>query len=160
VALVNTQSAMMSWYARFRQVYPEAPAAVEVIKTLNAKPPLDQWLNYLKARCMLDDPASVQEGLGQLQAMLAPSQAAELRLDICRVVGAAQINAGRWNDALETCKVGLSIAPNDAMFNNNLAFIIADKLSKPAEALPYAEKAVEASPDNHAVLDTLAAVQW
>lgn len=38
---------------------------------------------------------------------------------------------------------------------NNVAFLLSDKMNKPADAIPYAERARELMPDNGAVLDTL-----
>jgi len=45
--------------------------------------------------------------------------------------------------------------PGDYIVLNNLAYLLADKLGKPEEAVPYAEKAVQLN-DQPAVVDTLA----
>lgn len=45
--------------------------------------------------------------------------------------------------------------PNHAGALNNVAFVLADKIDKPKEAIPYAERARDLLPDNADVLDTL-----
>jgi tetratricopeptide (TPR) repeat protein len=54
----------------------------------------------------------------------------------------------------------LALAPNDTDSLNNLAYIFAENLNRPAEALPYARRAVELAPRNADVLDTLGWVQY
>ncbi len=49
----------------------------------------------------------------------------------------------------------LSRQPNMVQALNNLAYLLADKLNRPAEALPYAERARKLRPGNPDVLDTV-----
>ena len=48
----------------------------------------------------------------------------------------------------------LQVQPNMVGALNNLAFILTDRMNKPEEALPYADKARQIDPRNAAVLDT------
>src|SRR5262249_48842265 len=49
----------------------------------------------------------------------------------------------------------LKVDPKQAMALNDLAYILADSLNAPAQALPYAQQAVRANPNDADVLDTL-----
>ncbi len=45
--------------------------------------------------------------------------------------------------------------PDNAVALNNIAYLLSDELGKPAEAIPYAERAKRLEPNNPDVLDTL-----
>jgi tetratricopeptide (TPR) repeat protein len=49
----------------------------------------------------------------------------------------------------------LELYPDQATALNDLAFVLADEAGRPAEALPYAEKARELAPGNAGVMDTV-----
>lgn len=49
----------------------------------------------------------------------------------------------------------LKYDPDNPLALNNLAALLAEELDRPAEALPYAQRARRADPDNQDVLDTL-----
>jgi tetratricopeptide (TPR) repeat protein len=62
------------------------------------------------------------------------------------------------DDAESACKAYeevLKYDENNVQSLNNLAYALVDKLSRPAEALPYAERAEKLAPDNSDVLDTV-----
>lgn len=58
--------------------------------------------------------------------------------------------------AIEQYRAILSYAPGDVISLNNLAYHLAVDKESPAEALPFAERAVAASRDDPTMLDTLA----
>jgi uncharacterized protein (TIGR03790 family) len=63
--------------------------------------------------------------------------------------------AGELDKAIDRYQVAISHAPNDVTLLNNLAYILAEKKSAPAEALSYAKRAYLAAPGSPEVLDTL-----
>ena len=58
-------------------------------------------------------------------------------------------------DALEVMRAGLADEPNNWMYANNIAFVLATEMDRSEEALRFAEKAFEIAPDAPSVLDTL-----
>ncbi|MFH1748572.1 MAG: tetratricopeptide repeat protein [Planctomycetota bacterium] len=74
-------------------------------------------------------------------ALLLSSQAASLNKD---VAGAVVLLEG-----------GLEIYPNNASLLNNLAYMLADQLDRPTEALKYAERACQLDARNASFQDTL-----
>lgn len=62
---------------------------------------------------------------------------------------------GRYEEAKARYEAALQADPNNRMTLNNLAYLLVDKLDRPAEALPYAEQAKRLAPDDASVLDTL-----
>ncbi|RIK67439.1 MAG: hypothetical protein DCC65_06315 [Planctomycetota bacterium] len=62
---------------------------------------------------------------------------------------------GEYEAAREKYEAVLKIAPENPLALNNLASMLCDELNRPAEALPYAQKARKARPNDQDILDTL-----
>jgi len=62
---------------------------------------------------------------------------------------------GRYEEARARYEAALQADPDNRMALNNLAYLLVDRLDRPAEALPYAERAKRLTPDDASVLDTL-----
>jgi uncharacterized protein (TIGR03790 family) len=63
---------------------------------------------------------------------------------------------GEWEKAAAHYRRMVANVPNDIIGLNNLAFVLAARLGKPAEALSFAERAYELSQGSPAVADTYA----
>lgn len=103
----------------------------------------------IDARAARDD-RTEEESLLQEAIRLEPKMtAAHLRL--------ATIYEGRsaWDDAVEHYRAVVAAEPNHVAALNNLAYILAERLGQPAEALPLAERAHRAAP-GPVIADTLA----
>lgn len=60
----------------------------------------------------------------------------------------------RYGDAAKRYEDALKLDPGSAMALNNLAYLLTDKLGRAAEAVPYAERALEGAPGDANTLDT------
>lgn len=159
LALVQDAGSLMGWYDRFRAVFPDPAQAAPILRTMSVKAPLQPWLAYCQARCLIDNPATRSEGLAALQSLINAANETGFKLDLIRAISAVYLSESP-EEALKACKQGLELAPDDVMLNNNAAYILSESLKRPQEALPYAEKAAAAAPESDGVLDTLASVQW
>lgn len=63
--------------------------------------------------------------------------------------------AGDAEGAIKVLAGGLETYPGNAGLMNNLAYLLADQVGRPAEALEYAERACQTEPRNAAFQDTL-----
>ncbi len=70
----------------------------------------------------------------------------------------AEVNR-HYERAVRAFQTGLELDPDSTELNNNMAFILAKGLNRPAEALPRALKAAAKDPNNPNILDTLGAIQ-
>ncbi|MEM7227662.1 MAG: tetratricopeptide repeat protein [Planctomycetota bacterium] len=75
-------------------------------------------------------------------------------------LGGYLVGQQRWEEAIEAYNVVLDVAPDNASCLNNVAYMLAEKLSRPEEALPYAKRAVQKRPTNADYLDTLGWVHY
>jgi Tfp pilus assembly protein PilF len=114
----------------------------------------------MKANTKLDDPATRSEGCAQLRTISQTARDPAVRLNAAKAVAIAFNNDKNWEETVKAAKDGLAIAPDDVMLNNNLACVLAEELKRCDEALPYAEKAMKASPEDLNIIDTMATVQW
>ncbi|RMF77117.1 MAG: hypothetical protein D6744_11660 [Planctomycetota bacterium] len=63
--------------------------------------------------------------------------------------------AGQYEESVQAYEKVLETLPNAVTALNNIAYLLTDKLDRPADAVPYAEQARQLVPDNANVLDTL-----
>ncbi len=63
-------------------------------------------------------------------------------------------SVGRHQDAVAEYEAVLKLNPDQSMGLNNLAYVLGDRLNKPAEALPYAKRASRLNPRDANTLDT------
>lgn len=69
-------------------------------------------------------------------------------------------NCGKFEEASDIYQQVLLEDPNNFTALNNLAYLLATNLNKPAEALQYAKSAASQNPNDPQVLDTLGWVQF
>ncbi|MCC7407975.1 MAG: tetratricopeptide repeat protein [Phycisphaeraceae bacterium] len=77
-----------------------------------------------------------------------------------RLLAIGQIQAGLNDAAVESLRALIKNNPTDVESLNNLAFVLADKLGRAKEALPYAQQASSLDPRNPEILDTLGWAQY
>ena len=100
------------------------------------------------------------EALPLNDQLLAAAKTDEDKHIILRQRGAMLYEGGKYDQAAKAYEQLLTVVPDDADSLNNVAYIYAENLNRPAEALPYARRAVELRPRSADVLDTLGWVQY
>lgn len=83
---------------------------------------------------------------------LADSKAAKAAVN--RHLAMAYSNMGKLKEAAEAYRSVLAQFPDDVMALNDLAYLYTDKLGRPDEAVPLAQKAAAAAPSDGGVVDT------
>jgi tetratricopeptide (TPR) repeat protein len=69
-------------------------------------------------------------------------------------LGHAYQVSGRFDEAAQAYLAALKSKPDNIQSLNNLAYMYASDMNKPAEGIAYAERAMALAPDNPQVLDT------
>jgi tetratricopeptide (TPR) repeat protein len=83
-----------------------------------------------------------------------------LALTLYRELGFALLQLQQNREALDAMKKVCELNPNDAEAANNVAYLLAETMSQPAEALPYAKRAIELQPGSWSILDTIGWVHF
>ncbi|MHC4976499.1 MAG: tetratricopeptide repeat protein, partial [Planctomycetota bacterium] len=98
------------------------------------------------------------ERLNQSEAQAGDNE--DLLVDIYRLRGALEYQAGDYDAAVESMSRGIELRPLDLEFNNNLAYLLVVEFEDFERALPPAERAAEIAGNNPVILDTLGWVQF
>lgn len=77
-----------------------------------------------------------------------------LQREVGWMLAAAQYSGGRHAEAADSWQWILEVEPEHFATLNNLAYVLARDLNRPAEALPFARRAYESSPTDPTLLDT------
>jgi Tfp pilus assembly protein PilF len=107
-----------------------------------------------EARAAKDDRPGVREALEEATTL-------DPKLVSAHLVLAGEYEADRdWDKAAERYRVALAASPDNVVALNNLAYVLAARKGRPAEALGYAERAMALSGGKSPeIADTLAWVQ-
>lgn len=126
-----------------------------------AQPLSRVWVDLALARLALSDGEAdrVVKRLLAVEPTLSPQDAAERRV-IDQLMGPALHSAGRAEEALVYYQRVHEVVPDNTSVLNNMAYLLAEDLDRPGEALPMAERAAELDPKNAQILDTLGWVQF
>ena len=151
--------AIAFWHDKARQIF-GLPATLAMLKAVRPPPAIKDWITLFQGGVMIDDPAMRSEGIAVLQQMSAPERDKSVRLSALRTLAATYQTESKWEEATVAYRTALEITPNDTICNNNLALLLAEKLNRPKDALPFAEKAATLEPTSGNIQDTLATTYW
>ncbi|HZW07253.1 MAG TPA: tetratricopeptide repeat protein [Phycisphaerales bacterium] len=146
----------------------------DVLGILNEVVPAAGWPEMFKLtilRAQLSDVAMREKAMADLEA-LTRSPEKPVAVGAASTLGANQYLAAeearkkndtttastRFERAVNAFQTGLGLDPDNTELNNNLAFVLAKGLNRPADALPYGIKAAAKEPNNANILDTLGVV--
>lgn len=96
--------------------------------------------------------ASALEVLNRIDKSIADDQ--ELMVFYLRVQGIGQQQLKKYKDAEASYRTLLKLTPKDVVSLNNLAYMLANELNRPEEAIPLIQQARDIEPDNPNILDT------
>lgn len=160
LALVTDAQSLARWTDRARRLYGEPARVVELLGAARPGAALQDWFTYFKGVAMMEDGGTREGGEKLLLGLRTPGQTSELQVAVAQHLSSVYDTQEKFDKALEIVKAGLQVAPDNATLNNNAAYFLNERLGRPAEALPYAERAVRAEPGNDRIIDTLAGTLW
>lgn len=149
------QTSQDVWYGKIRTMFDSPQPLIAFLSELSQTRPENEWLIFFAARVAAQSP-SPEQGLEAMES-LADNASEDVRFAALGFLGEQYLVSDQNDKAASAMERALEIRPNHMRLNNNLAFLYAEKLDRPDDALPYALKAVELAPSTVNVLDTLAA---
>lgn len=148
-----------AWVGQVDLVLRSDPIAISrFMETVQPAKDMPPYLKVLLARHLSQVPQRWPEALellSGLESSIDPTTDMLSALDLRRSRAGLYYVTGDFARSAEEYKQALRLSPEDAEFNNNLAFTLAKHLGRAAEAVPYAERAAARDPENPAILDTL-----
>ena len=118
------------------------------------------WIGLAMANLQLSDGQAQQvcDRLKSIESSL-PADSDEHHL-LEQILAPALQQAGHVQEALTYYQAIEKRDPDNVSMLNNLAYLLAEDLDKPDQALPRAQRAAELQPNNAQILDTLGWVQY
>lgn len=134
-------------------------AQLALLERLDRKKKLEGWMYVQACRPRLQDEQTRAATAAAVESFIASQTDPSLKLSTYRMMGMFYYQVERFDRAAEMYRKYLEIQPDDAETLNNLAYTLAAELKQPGDALRYAERAVELSPNVPNFIDTLGVVQ-
>lgn len=149
----NDPRQIMAWYAASRRILTNPSELAAYLELLEREIP-DPWVTYLRGRTLSESAVTLSQGVELLRRVQAIDNVT-LAVNSHRTEGSAYYALDRNEEAVEAWKRGLDKFGDDWEMNNNVAFILAKKLDRAEEAVPFAERAAKMNPNAAEIQDTL-----
>lgn len=146
------------FFAVLPNIYPETKDRVAAVDALDQARAFDGWMKLFASMTRLDDDASRPRGKTELAALYESDVIPQIKFVAARTLAAVAYREKAFEECVSWYRRALQHNDSDAEVNNNIAYTLASEMGRPEEALPFAEKAVSAAPENPLLLDTLGVV--
>lgn len=117
--------------------------------------PDDELLKFLLATYLITADPKSAEAQSIYKSLYENAKTDEVRQFVLGPLSAVTYSRKELDDAKTLFEAQIRLEPDDPGALNNLAYLLAEDLNRPKEALPYAEKAADLLPSNPQILDTL-----
>lgn len=146
-----------SFLGGLRTIYPKTTDRLAVLDKLEERGKFKDWMAFAVAGQRITEESAKAKGVSALQGLADSASDPRLKGQAWSLLGSLSFQAGKFEDAQTQFAKGLELDQDNPELNNNLAYILAVKMNKGTEALPYAQKAVQIAPMNSGFRDTLGA---
>jgi tetratricopeptide (TPR) repeat protein len=157
--VLDKPSALGFWIDQSERLFDNTQAWLNFLKEAGLERAPGGWGLTLLGSRLVRSGQTVEQGVALLRRASAEASDQAAAASASRDLGSAYFGQGRYEDAVAAWRRSLDLGIEDASVANNVAFTLADALGRPEEALPYAEAAAGASPQDPSILDTLGVVQ-
>ncbi|MBX3374414.1 MAG: tetratricopeptide repeat protein [Phycisphaeraceae bacterium] len=155
---------MVAWVAEMKPTLIDAtPVQIEATLRELAGGEPDRFERIGMARIWTESGAAgASRAVDLLESVLSgvPAEDERLRESVLMEMGNAALRGERYADAVRWYEQVVRMNPNQFLALNNLAYTLAEKLDRPAEARPHARRAVALQPGMWSLLDTAGRVAF
>jgi len=155
VVRLSPPTAVQAWWQDVRRVLTKPEDAIRFLERNEIPPRFRDWAAFLRASMYADNPQTRGASAKAFEEIVNNAKDEGILLYAYRAWGTVLYQENKHEEAAQVWTSGLGKVPDDSDLLNNLAYVTAKFLNKPAEALPIAERAVAASPNSSDSLDTL-----
>lgn len=158
---VGTADAVLERAARYLGVGDTTTLLRTCLKIVEGKKESEDRLKTVLARVLvaMPDKAARDEGVALADSVIGGTNPRSPVNTTARIAKAGALDAaGDYDGAIAIYESVVKDAPDNPAAVNNLAYLLVERKNKPAEALPYAERAARLAPTDVNVLDTVGTV--
>ncbi len=157
--LVENQAGMARWFGEVNRIFEDRGDFLAVIEAAKRGGQHRRQLDLFAARGLSSVEDTESQAHQIYDALIAQNAEPHLQRSAYVFKGAAFMELERFEEAVSVWQEGLTLHPNEWQFHNNIAYVLAERLGRPQEALPYAQEAFNRMPRVAAIVDTLGWVQ-
>ncbi len=150
---------LAAWIRSLSDLLGSTQAGLDYLATLDRDRSLSPWASLFRAQLMLTEDATKDEGMRQLTRVIDTVQDPQIKQTGFKVRSMARYGLGDYTAAVDDMQQALTLNPNDAEVQNNLAYTLAKHLNQASQAESHAQRAVELDPNSRAAQDTLGLVK-
>ncbi|MFO0831034.1 MAG: tetratricopeptide repeat protein [Phycisphaerales bacterium] len=154
----NNPAHMNAWISDLARMLPDPKERIAFLDNTGRAGLAPEWMLYYRSADMINDQATRNDGLGGLKQVATTAKFAKLREVATFELGRAHMLLQNYEEAVKTWKEGTTAFPNNPEMFNNVAYVLAENLHRPEEALPLAQRAEELAPASADIQDTLGTV--
>lgn len=160
---IDEDSKLLGWYSNVARFYEEKPIEQEIayldsVRQRKNIPGLQAWIDLFISQRMARDLYSMDRATKLLKGLIARPENPALRRMAYQTYGSMLFSAGEYEQARNLWIEGIKLFPQDWEMNNNLAYVMSEKLGQSAEALVYAESTIDSGITRSEPYETLARI--
>ncbi len=154
---------LYNWAGNITRYFEEDPVAdhinyLEAIKRRNTTPDVHAWLDLFTARRLVLETEIDARAFDILDRLKEYSAVPEIQSRAYQTHGSTLFNQGFHEEAAAVWRAGIELFSDDWEMNNNLAYVLSEKLKKPEEALPYAQVSIDQNIQRSEAYETMAGI--
>jgi len=153
-------SMIQLWFDDLKVIYPKPVDRARELDNMERETPvtaIKDWLLLFRGITLGEDRATVARAAEPFRALLARTKSDLIKLNVYQRWSVALYLTDNFEEAATVMKQGIELFPDDWEMLNNASYTLAIHLNRPAEGLPYAERALQIRPESTDSMDTLGA---
>ena len=140
-------------------VYTKTTDLIAALTRMEAGRPFTGYMSLKFNELRSREPSTRAAGVAALETLAKGELDKRISGAAWSLLGTLAYADNNYPLARERFEKGIALDPANIELNNNLAYVLAAKLDKGLDAMPFAEKAAKAAPQNSGFLDTLGICQ-
>ncbi len=136
---------IMAWFGDVKRNMSRPDDIAKLLDAVDREGLIPGWTTFFRAGVLLEKPETEKEGIARLEAAITKTEDMQLVQQMAMILQAKYYQLNDCENSLRITRWSVEKFPNDAFMLNNLAFMIVKCGGDPKEAVPFAERALNAA---------------
>ncbi|MEX0876525.1 MAG: tetratricopeptide repeat protein [Phycisphaerales bacterium] len=160
---VKSEAELLGWSGNVSRFFENRPTQeyvqyLEALKRRTNDGNILDWLDLFIARDLLSEDQVPSRAFEIVERLAREARNPELRLRAYRLHGTTLFGQERFEDAADVWRAGLEVFSDDWEMNNNLAYVLSEKMDNPQEAMSFGQRAIDKNIDRSEAYETMASI--
>ncbi|MCA9303748.1 MAG: tetratricopeptide repeat protein [Phycisphaerales bacterium] len=160
---IDEDSKLLGWYSNVARFYESKPIDQEIayldsVRQRKDIPSVQAWIDLFICQRMARDQYNPERATKLLNGLIARPENPALQRMAYQTYGSMLFAANKYEQARDLWIEGVKLFPQDWEMNNNLAYVMSEKLGASEDALVYAEATIGSGITRSEPFETLARI--